>query len=84
MEQASSYHLHLGVRAATVLAMANDHVVGVTLCYTSNRSYTRDAAREVEDRPGHVQTCESQEGFFCTQAILASLLLKTQVNADQV
>ena len=84
MEQASSYHIHIGLHAATVLAMANDHIVDVTLWYTSNRSYTRDAAREVEDRPGHVQTCESQEGFFCAQAILASLFLKTQVNADQV
>ena len=83
MEQASSYHIHIGLHAVTVLAMANDHIVDVTLCYTSNRSYTRDAAGEVEDRPGHVQTCESQEGF-CTQAILASLFLKTQVNADQV
>ena len=84
MEQASSYHIHIGLHAATVLAMANDHIVDVTLWYTSNRSYTRDAAGEVEDRPGHVQTCESQEGFFCAQAILASLFLKTQVNADQV
>ena len=83
MEQASSYHIHIGLHAATVLAMANDHIVDVTLCYTSNRSYTRAAAREVEDRPGHVQTCESQEGF-CTKATLASLSLKTQVNADQV
>ena len=83
MDQASSYHIHIGLHAATVLAMANDHIVDVTLCDTSNRSYTRDAAGEVEDRPGHVQTCESQEGF-CTQAVLASLLLKTQVDADQV
>ena len=63
MEQASSYHIHIGLHVATVLAMANDHIVDVTLCYTSNRSYTRDVAGEVEDRPGHVQTCESQEGF---------------------
>ena len=83
MEQASSYHIDIGLHDATVLAMANDHIVDITLWYTSNRSYTRDAAGEVEDRPGHVHTCESQEGF-CTQAILASLFLKTQVNADQV
>ena len=84
MEQASSYHIHIGLHAATVLALANDHIVDVTLCYTSNRSYTRDVEGEVEDRPGHIQRCESQEGFVCTQAILASLFLKTQVNADQV
>ena len=64
MEQASSYHIHIGLHAATVLAMANDHIVDVTLWYTSNRSYTGDTAGEVEDRPEHVQTCESQEGLF--------------------
>ena len=84
MEQASSYHIHIGLHVAIVLAMANGHIVDVTLCYTSNRSYTRDAAGEVEDRQGHVQTCESQKGFVCKQTILASLFLKTQVNADQV
>ena len=74
MEQASSYHIHIGLHAATVLAMANDHIVDVTLCYTSNRSYTRDVAGEVEDRPGHVQTCESQEGFLHAGNIGLSVL----------
>ena len=83
MEQASSYRIHIGLHVATVLAMANDHIVDVTLCYTPNRSYTRDVAGEVEDRPGHVQTCESQEGFLHAGNIGLSVL-KTQVNADQV
>ena len=83
MEQASSYHIDIGLHAATVLAMANDHIVDVTLWYTSNRSYTRDAAGEVEDRPGHVQTCERQESFLHAGNIGLSVL-KTQVNADQV
>ena len=84
MEQACAYHIHIGLHAAAVRALTNDHIVDVTLWYTSNQCYTRDAAEEVKDRPGHVQTCESQEVCFCTQAILAFLFLKTQVNADQV
>ena len=76
MEQACAYHIHIGLYAAAVLALANDHIVDVTLWYTSNQCYTRDAAEEVEDRPGHVQTCEKSGRFFLHAGNIGLSVLK--------
>ena len=83
MEQASSYHIHIGLHAATVLALAKMITLWTLLSGTHPLDLTHEMLQEklkiVRAMYKHVKVTT-----FCTHAILASLFLKTQVNADQV